>query len=506
MTIRILRGDAREVLKTLPDESVDTCVSSPPYWGLRDYRTGTWNGGDAECDHIQAELRTGPGMAALSEHYKGGGKKAAQPKTKQFKDICGKCGATRTDAQIGLEPTPAEFVAELVAVFREVRRVLKRDGTVWLNLGDSYSHGGGGARDSDRWPKQSRNAGSAPQHRKKKTGVKPKDLIGIPWRVAFALQDDGWYLRQEIIWSKPNPIPESVSDRCTKSHETIFLFAKSKHYFFDATAIAEPAIYADSGRSSASPDDLNPERKRNDRELGASFRAIRPTRNKRSVWTVATKPFLEAHFAVFPEQLIEPCILAGTSAAGCCPFCGAQWERIVRRALVATDKACKMQVIDDRDIDTDDNDAGSNRQKDGHMPGLAHISTTLGWYPACHCYQKRDARFPKLPAYPRAPKKPSAAEAKENPAAMSVWNEARVAWSEACDEITLQRRSICDSLVDFEKAVPVVLDPFGGSGTTALVADRHHRDAILIELNPDYADMAERRLKADAPLFVQVIE
>lgn len=222
---RVLRGDCREVLRTLPDSSVQTCVTSPPYYGLRDYGI---------------------------------------------------------DGQIGLEQSPDEYIAQMTQVFREVRRVLRDDGTLWLNLGDSYSAGGrgGGAEGS----LQSGNKGSttgavfAPW---KVQGYKEKNLLGIPWRVAFALQADGWYLRQDIIWHKPNPMPESVTDRCTKAHEYIFLLSKSARYHFDNNAISETS-------SDGSE-----------------------TRNKRSVWTVCTRPFADAHFATFPPDLIEPCILAG---------------------------------------------------------------------------------------------------------------------------------------------------------------------------------------------------
>jgi site-specific DNA-methyltransferase (adenine-specific) len=231
------------------------------------------------------------------------------------------------DDQIGLEQTPEAFVSQLVDVFREVKRVLRDDGTLWLNLGDSYAS----YRDGKATPDTTRGdsegtlvpKGSA-KNRMASTfvgsPVKHKDLIGIPWRVAFALQADGWYLRQDIIWHKPNPMPESVTDRCTKAHEYIFLLSKSDRYYFDHEAIKEPSIYAPNKTSEverkkgyysgkwAQPSDG----KRND----GSFKAIRETRNKRSVWTVTTKPFKGAHFATFPPDLIEPCILAGCPKGG----------------------------------------------------------------------------------------------------------------------------------------------------------------------------------------------
>jgi DNA modification methylase len=230
----ILIGDCIESMRGLPDQSVHTCVTSPPYFGLRDY------------GH---------------------------------------------DGQIGLEPTPDEFVTKLVEVFREVRRVLRNDGTLWLNLGDSYARQGGRESTQGRhWDGREADPGAMHSTRHASDiGLKPKDLIGIPWRVAFALQADGWYLRQDIIWHKPNPMPESVTDRCTKAHEYIFLLSKSQRYYFDLEAMKEKAT-------------------------GSAL--ANEKRNRRSVWTVTTKPFKGAHFATFPPDLIEPCIKAGCPEGG----------------------------------------------------------------------------------------------------------------------------------------------------------------------------------------------
>jgi DNA modification methylase len=316
MSVKVLIGDCRDVLCTLPDESVHCVVTSPPYWGLRDY-----------------------GCAG----------------------------------QIGLEPSYADFVAQMVAVFRDVRRVLRGDATLWLNLGDSYA--GGSIANSTRPGNPDKNGGASNRNGLGAvSGLKPKDLCGIPWRVAFALQADGWWLRQDIIWSKPNPMPESVTDRCTKAHEYLFLLTKSERYYFDQDAIAEPAVraglvlhsYGTGAKDRADVSEANDRRTR----IGlANWNQAQPdTRNKRSVWEVCTAPYAEAHFATFPPALIEPCIMAG------CPKGG------------------------------------------------------------------------------------------------------------------------------------TVLDPFGGAGTTALVADRLGRNAILIELNPDYAAMAEHRIKADAGMFAEVVQ
>lgn len=251
MGTKFLQGDCLEVLQGLPDVSINCCVTSPPYYGLRDYGV---------------------------------------------------------NGQIGLEETPDEYIEKLVNVFREVKRVLRDDGTLWLNIGDSYAGSNKGVMADGSvvgGSKQKTNKGtiqgSIPKTRKIE-GAKPKDLIGIPWMLAFALRSDGWYLRQDIIWHKPNPMPESVKDRCTKAHEYIFLLSKSDRYYFDSGAIQEPAVSVHEG-----------------------------SRNRRSVWTVATKTYKGAHFATFPEELIKPCILAGCPENGTVldPFGGAGTTALV---------------------------------------------------------------------------------------------------------------------------------------------------------------------------------
>ena len=316
----LLQGDCLQQLATLPAASVQCCITSPPYWGLRDYGTAKWEGGDTACDHKTGKTARNDGGV--------GGRNEPTSEAKDggalfFAEQCGRCGAVRIDSQIGLESTPDAYVAELVAVFRAVRRVLRDDGTLWLNLGDSYAAGGtGGASDKSRLnggrgvgPNEKIKQGVAIQ-RAAPPGLKPKDLVGIPWRVAFALQADGWYLRQDIIWHKPNPMPESVTDRCTKAHEYIFLLTKSARYFYDNEAVKEPSICTDDPR-------FGGPRIKYDGKTGLtaspefqgqrSAVTIRETRNKRSVWTVTTKPFKGAHFATFPPDLIEPCILAGSA-------------------------------------------------------------------------------------------------------------------------------------------------------------------------------------------------
>lgn len=261
--VELYLGDCLESLRQMPDASVNCCVTSPPYFGLRDYGE--------------------PG-------------------------------------QLGLEPTPDEFVKALVAVFLEVRRVLANDGTFWLNLGDSYARspakGGSGPSGKNR-DYYGNNYGNA-RGAEVPEGLKPKDLIGIPWRVAFALQADGWYLRQDIIWSKPNPMPESVSDRCTKSHEYIFLLSKSPRYYFDSESVKEPVAASSVARLSQSGLVNQAGSDRVPGKTNGPMRAVGngETRNRRSVWSVTTKPFKGAHFATFPPDLIEPCILAGCPVGG----------------------------------------------------------------------------------------------------------------------------------------------------------------------------------------------
>ena len=325
MNYEIKQGDCLEVLKTLPSDSVNCCITSPPYWGLRDYGTGEWIGGDPNCSHKrdskQSEL-TQTGHRNL-EGAVGDG---------IYKDKCKRCGAERKDRQIGLELTPSMYVQKIVEVFREVKRILKKDGTLWLNLGDSYATTSGDmeqlrdmGKDTPSYGKIKYSDGyegvsqKGKSEAKKRDGLKHKDLIGIPWRVAIALQSDGWYLRQDIIWHKPNPMPESVTDRCTKAHEYIFLMSKNPNYYFDNKAIQEPCTTQE-GRPSAIVRDrvygYNSKQAALGRARGGEETPEPSTRNKRSVWSVNVKPYKEAHFATFPKELIEPCVLAGCPKDG----------------------------------------------------------------------------------------------------------------------------------------------------------------------------------------------
>ena len=343
-THKIILGDCIAGMKTMPAGCVQTCITSPPYWGLRDYGTATWDGGDSSCNHVDdvalaERLRQKKSMISVGERIDGSTRTRVHDEqignTIQHRDVCPKCGAKRIDAQLGAEKTPEEYVENMVKAFREVRRILRNDGTVWLNLGDSYAHNV--KEHNTKSDKQSSNRGTkeflTPHRNFEGVGIKTKDLIGIPWRVAFALQADGWYLRQDIIWHKPNPMPESVTDRCTKAHEYIFLLTKNQKYYYDTEAIKEPVAETTLSRLSQKnlPNQIGSTSVPG--KTNGNMKAVGGTekRNKRSVWTVTTKPFRGAHFATFPKDLIEPCVLAGCPVGGTVfdPFTGSGTTAIV---------------------------------------------------------------------------------------------------------------------------------------------------------------------------------
>ena len=315
---QILQGDCLEVLRTLPDNLDDCCITSPPYYGLRDYGTGKWVGGDPNCPHRRLSKYSPKTITGHHQEELIGNVGDAI-----YKTVCPLCGAVREDKQIGLEETPEQYVQKLVDVFHEVKRVLKEDGTLWLNIGDSYCGSGSrGYNFTDKWTDASKIQSSSkgtedlsnlPKLTGNKNGIKNKDLIGIPWMLAFALRDDGWYLRQDIIWAKPNPMPESVKDRCTKSHEYVFLLSKSPNYYFDYKAIEEPATPDNSVRDR---DNTKLNNTPGRTKMGGLTTNHYETKHKRDVWTVATQPVKEAHFATYPEMLVEPCLLAGSREGG----------------------------------------------------------------------------------------------------------------------------------------------------------------------------------------------
>ena len=357
----------------LADQSVSCIVTSPPFYGLRDYGTGTWEGGAPACDHSPADT---PQRRGIASSMLGGGKATTGHQREGYGQECARCKAVRIDDQLGLEKCHdcngaftgdncnACYICGMRKVARELWRILRDDGVMFINIGDSYNAAGRNGHGTRIGYKQGTNRASAngqDTHCPTASTLKGKNLLGIPWRLALALQQDGWILRADIIWHKSGPMPESVQDRVTKAHEYVFMFSKQEHYFYDAQAIAEPCSTGDNGSSFTSAYDAatkpglgqGPRRKseafgqngRNiqatnseseRRDLPGTFNnnpKLRPkhTRNARSVWTIATEPTSEAHFATFPTELVRRCILAGTSAHGVCSACGAPWRRVVER-------------------------------------------------------------------------------------------------------------------------------------------------------------------------------
>jgi len=475
---RLLLGDVREQLRGLAEGSVQVIFTSPPYWNLRDYGTASWDGGDLNCEHVvgnQVQDKKAPGAIVSGVRP---GADASQ---------CRKCGGKRIDMQIGLESNPdclgwatgeecgECYVCHIVEVFRECRRVLREDGTLWVNMGDSYVGSGGPGN----------------KVTKDFTGLKPKDLCGIPWRVALALQADGWYLRSDCIWSKPNPMPESARDRPTKSHEYVFLFSKNRKYYYDQDAIREPYAEGSLPRAmrgmsdenkwaegapgstahSLSQGRANVRKEFSQRNLRKEFEGgqagggtgvkgysgyvdgngrllVNPSgRNKWSVWTVPTQGYTEAHFATFPERLPEIGIKAGSSERGCCPRCGAGWVRVV----VASGGTIGENWHDN--THAFDLTKGMRQTKNGISSGT-------------HIHRKE----------------------KENP-----YTRTMTGWEPSC---------MCDA---GEPVACVALDPFNGSGTTGAVAVRLGRDYIGIDLNAEYLKLAEERIgKEVLPMFAEI--
>lgn len=290
-------GDARELLRKLPEQRVNCCVTSPPYWGLREYKGEplVW-GGERGCEHEWGQLGRSHHPGQVEQTKWKSASAAGAGGVAGSGCFCIQCGAWR--GSLGLEPTPELYVEHLVSVFRAVKRVMRDDGTLWINLGDSYNTKQSGKKTGGFSGRTTNGRQEFSQRFPRPRRMKQKDLVGIPWMVAFALRADGWYLRMDNIWHKPNPMPSSVRDRCTHAHEYMFHLSKSAKYYYDADAISEDAV--------SNPGDGK-------------------TRNKRSVWTIVSQPFKGAHFAVFPQKLVEPCILAGCPERGIVldPFCGA---------------------------------------------------------------------------------------------------------------------------------------------------------------------------------------
>ena len=433
-------SDALEFTQSLPDCSVNCVGTSVPYYGQRDYGTGRWEGGDPDCAHVAGELRRGKGLANSPASTRGGAKKIAEVNNIQYRDECARCGAKRIDRQMGLEQTPQEYIQKMVELFREIRRVLRDDGVAFVNIGDSYSSGGRGSSDHHRQKIGSKTAqAQVLGPRSAPDGMGPKNLMLIPFRFAIALQDDGWIVRSDIIWHKPNAMPESVEDRPTTAHEHIFLLSKSPKYFYDADSIREPQTGNTHSRGNGSSPKEIPQHDgmvKSNHSFNSSMTAYTEVpggRNKRSVWTVATESNSFAHFAMFPQALIEPMILAGCPAKVCAK-CGEPWRRVTENGLTAHDGKTDSAYA---------KGSSANRlallRQSARERGEEYTSgkRTLGWKPSCNCNADVDAG--------------------------------------------------------------IVFDPFMGSGTTALVARRLGRHWIGCDLNPDYVSLANDRLTQSDP-------
>lgn len=400
-TSRLLIGDSRERMAELADDSVHCVVTSPPYYGLRDYNTGIWVGGNEACEHQAAQTK-GRGVDLTGQGLDGGPTPSHVAGAAHRGGVrgmhCVKCSARLVDRQIGLEGTVREYVDALVEVFREVRRVLRPDGVAWLNLGDSYASrpagNGDGPRDTSTLTNPDRQTATRVQYTRRRgapEGLKDKDLIGIPWRVAFALQDDGWWLRNDVIWSKPNPVPESVRDRCTRSHEYVFLLTTSPRYHYDTDAVREPHAAGSVERIEAGFIDRYAQAASGGHRGkwgGEAGEQVNPLgRNRRTVWTITTKPYKGAHFAVFPPDLAEPCILAGTSPLACSE-CGTAYKRVVRRVKDFDSHSARAgRAVDD--ITSTGKYAESDRTVNGSRGELragpvVRIQTD-GFRPGCVC-------------------------------------------------------------------------------------------------------------------------
>lgn len=450
--LSIFQGDCREVMASLPEKSVHCVVTSPPYYSLRDYGLppSMW-GADAACEHEWGNLmppRPGgrgnkPGEYSTSS-LTNPWRQDEAPRATSSGQYCAKCGGWL--GQLGLEPTPEEYVDHLVEVFQQVHRVLRDDGTFWLNLGDSYNAGrnGGhpGGKDSgfqqvdERYV--NRSGANVP-------GLGPKQLIGIPWRAAFALQANGWILRSDIIWSKDNPMPSSVQDRPTTSHEYVFMFAKQVDYFYDidATRVPHTAITMNRikyGLKHTHPDGIGVGIPPVDTdEMGERF-AHPGGRNARTVWNISTQPYKGAHYAVFPKALVEPMVKAGTSERGVCSNCGAPWRRVVE---VESSWEARKEAGATRGNMAPEGNVGAGTQRGIHGAGVSHD--------------------------------------------LDAVSRKTVGWERTCEH------------VDAATVPATVLDPFAGSGTVGLVAQEHSRRALLVDLNGEYLSQQMAR-NAQVPL------
>lgn len=425
--------DCRESLRRLPDQSIHTVCTSPPYWGLRNYCNdpSIWCG-DRDCDHDWSDTipdsNKGGSGTPTDKNNRGEGYGRGEPRGQ----YCTKCDAWL--GQLGLEPSPDEFVSHLVEIFSDVKRVLRDDGTLWLNLGDSYANPGiqsFALSSTGERIKAGKKDTMNSALRAISDGIKYKDLVGIPWAVAFALRADGWYLRSDIIWAKANCMPESVQDRPTRSHEYVFLLTKSEKYYYDVDAIREP--HQDDSQARM----LRGRSKKHKLVDGPGHQSLNTNdglangchpngRNKRTVWQVNSQSYHGSHFAVWPLKLVEPMILAGTGDKGCCATCGTAYKRVVNREGTESIK---------QSYKGEKSDHWKGLQSIGRNGGfVGGFSDTKGWEPGCECGDQSTKRC-------------------------------------------------------------VVLDPFSGSATTGKVANDHGRDYIGMDASTEYLDLAIARLQ-----------
>lgn len=466
--IKIIQGDCLQTVKSLEDKSINTCVTSPPYWGLRDYDE---------------------------------------------------------DAQLGLEESPQEFVQNLVILFSEIKRVLRDDGTVWLNLGDSYAGNNSRASNNGRAGYGTEREGV---FNKTGEGLKNKDLVGIPFRVAFALQQDGWYLRQDIIWHKPNPMPESVTDRCTKAHEYIFLLTKSSKYYYDNEAIKEKAV----GERWGGNNPINTEKSKDlDNQFSGLTRdrkMLYENRNKRSVWTVTTKPFKGAHFATFPMELIKPCVLAGCPEKACAE-CG---EPFINKPIYEyNDNISKTSVTHGKYSNQETESANRQGLHANRGNKLIEVRENLPKQSILVSFLKDRTSAKKLAECTDIPLSKLEHWFRNDKTGFAYptindWNKVREYINDFSEEFyvidkCLLETELKNDAIDSKKVVGyklekqcdcdtsetkrgVVLDPFGGSATTGIVAEGNDRDSIMLELNSDYIDIAKQRIENEFGMFTKI--
>ncbi len=515
-SVKLYLGEVCDVLAKMPARSVQMVVTSPPYWGLRDYGTGTWSGGDVSCDHL--EKTGGQGRSGLMQDGRpeSGRMSADAANARSFvsyKQVCKKCGAMRIDQQIGSEPSPdcgrqgmAQcgqcFVCSMVRVFRAVRRVLRDDGILWLNLGDSYSSGGlnsGRPEGYDSLQDKNRGNATSMQEPRKLKEIAPGNLVGVPWRVALALQANGWVLRSDIPWVKRGCMPESVTNRPAKALEYVFMFSKSSDYYFDMDAIKPPLATAPHApgnkKLDASRNDHDQMGKiwgnisgRNSRNADLWYSSVAPPFGLVGVGDelvgldVTSEAYPGKHFAVFSTKLIRPLILAGTSAHGACVRCGAPWRRIVEKEKLRRDRP--------NDYVKRNGEPGTGNSCGNTVAGVS--SVTLGWRPTCAC--------DGLPVVSDPPSKPGEQadpkKAADYAAKLARWEIAHAAWWE-------QWLATAESYEALPVRPCIVLDPFCGSGTTAYVCLDEGRHCWGIDLSEDYLrDQARQRIASHPSLRV----